>query len=387
MNASPLRSLRGDTTIWFIFFVLIIFSMLAVYSASASLSVRMDGGRYEITLAKHAIHVLLGVALAYGAYRTPHYRFKSLAPWLLGGSIVMLIYTFFYGVELSDARRWLQLPFTSFRFQTSDFAKIGLIVYLARAISAYQDRMQEGKGLMGPLIWPVIIVCGLIAPSDLSTAMMLFATCVVMLFIGRLPMKYIGYFFLAGLVMFAFLIVVGTIAPDYVRLDTWVSRLTTFYNGSDADQVVRSKIAIATGGIFGEGAGMSVQRSFIPTSHADFIYPVIVEEYGLVGSFVVIGLYLWLFIRSCRLLTKSTKLFGAIMAIGLSLLIVMQALANIAVAVNIFPVTGLTLPIISRGGTSLVFSCIAFGIILSVSRVVEQKGKLKRTKTVRTQAV
>lgn len=361
--------------------------MLAVYSASASLSVRMDGGRYEITLAKHAIHVLLGVALAYGAYRTPHYRFKSLAPWLLGGSIVMLIYTFFYGVELSDARRWLQLPFTSFRFQTSDFAKIGLIVYLARAISAYQDRMQEGKGLMGPLIWPVIIVCGLIAPSDLSTAMMLFATCVVMLFIGRLPMKYIGYFFLAGLVMFAFLIVVGTIAPDYVRLDTWVSRLTTFYNGSDADQVVRSKIAIATGGIFGEGAGMSVQRSFIPTSHADFIYPVIVEEYGLVGSFVVIGLYLWLFIRSCRLLTKSTKLFGAIMAIGLSLLIVMQALANIAVAVNIFPVTGLTLPIISRGGTSLVFSCIAFGIILSVSRVVEQKGKLKRTKTVRTQAV
>ena len=361
--------------------------MLAVYSASASLSVRMDGGRYEITLAKHAIHVLMGIGLAYAAYRTPHYRFKSLAPWLLGASIIMLAYTLAFGVELSDARRWLQIPFTGIRFQTSDFAKIGLIVYLARAISAYQDRMQEGKGLMGPLIWPVIIICGLIAPSDLSTALMLFVTCVVMLFIGRLPMKFIGYFFLAGIVLFAVLIVAGTIWPDYVRLDTWVSRITTFYNGSEADQVVRSKIAIATGGVFGEGAGMSVQRSFIPTSHADFIYPVIVEEYGLIGSCVVIGLYLWLFIRSCRLLTKSTKLFGAIMAIGLSLLIVMQALANIAVAVNIFPVTGLTLPIISRGGTSLVFSCIAFGIILSVSRVIEEKGKLKRAKSVRAKAV
>jgi len=329
----------------------------------------------------------MGIGLAYAAYRTPHYRFKSLAPWLLGASIIMLAYTLAFGVELSDARRWLQIPFTGIRFQTSDFAKIGLIVYLARAISAYQDRMQEGKGLMGPLIWPVIIICGLIAPSDLSTALMLFVTCVVMLFIGRLPMKFIGYFFLAGIVLFAVLIVAGTIWPDYVRLDTWVSRITTFYNGSEADQVVRSKIAIATGGVFGEGAGMSVQRSFIPTSHADFIYPVIVEEYGLIGSCVVIGLYLWLFIRSCRLLTKSTKLFGAIMAIGLSLLIVMQALANIAVAVNIFPVTGLTLPIISRGGTSLVFSCIAFGIILSVSRVIEEKGKLKRAKSVRAKAV
>jgi len=227
---------------------------------------------------------------------------------------------------------------------------------------------------MGPLIWPVIIVCGLIAPSDLSTALMLFSTCVVMLFIGRLPMKYIGYFIIAGFVLFAFLIVVGTVSPDLVRLDTWVSRITDFMDGSDKDLVIFSKIAIANGGLFGEGAGMSLQRNFIPTSHADFIYPVIVEEYGLVGSCVIIGLYLWLFIRSCRLLTKSTKLFGAIMAIGLSLLIVMQALANIAVAVNIFPVTGLTLPIVSRGGTSLVFSCIAFGIILSVSKVIENKG-------------
>ena len=387
MIASPLRTLRGDTTIWFIFFVLISFSILAVYSASSTISIRDYAGQHEVTLLKHLQHVLLGVVMAYLAYRTPHYRFKSLAPWLLGGSVVLLIYTLIWGVEINGAQRWLNIPFTSLRFQTSDFAKIGLIVYLARAISAHQDRMREGKGLMGPLIWPVIIICGLIAPSDLSTALMLFSTCVVMLFIGRLPMKYIGYFFIAGLVLFAFLIVVGTIAPDLVRLDTWVSRLTDFYDGSNKDQVVYSKIAIANGGLFGEGAGMSVQRNFIPTSHADFIYPVIVEEYGLIGSCVVIGLYLWLFIRSCRLLTKSTKLFGAIMAIGLSLLIVMQALANIAVAVNIFPVTGLTLPIVSRGGTSLVFSCIAFGIILSVSRVIEQKGKLKRTKAARTQAV
>jgi len=325
--------------------------------------------------------------MAYVAYRTPYYRFKALAPWLLGASIVLLIYTLIWGVEINGAKRWLNIPFTPFRFQTSDFAKIGLIVYLARAISAHQGSIQEGKSLMGPLIWPVIIVCGLIAPSDLSTALMLFSTCVVMLFIGRLPMKYIGYFIIAGFVLFAFLIVVGTVSPDLVRLDTWVSRITDFMDGSNKDQVIFSKIAIANGGLFGEGAGMSLQRNFIPTSHADFIYPVIVEEYGLVGSCVIIGLYLWLFIRSCRLLTKSTKLFGAIMAIGLSLLIVMQALANIAVAVNIFPVTGLTLPIVSRGGTSLVFSCIAFGIILSVSKVIENKGRLKRSKTVKTQAV
>ncbi len=385
MNDSSLRYLRGDTTIWFIFFGLIIASVLAVYSSTGLLAYRLHGGNTEYLLLKHVGLLVVGVGVAYFAYRTPYQRFSGLAPWMLMASIVLLVLTLMFGIEINDARRWLQLPIIGVRFQPSDFAKIALIVYLARAISSAQDRIKEAKNISHTVVWPVVIVCALIAPSDLSTSLMLFATCWVMMFIGRLPMKYLLGFILAGIFMFLILFVLGTIAPDLVRVETWTSRMQEFLSGEGGYQVQQAKIAIANGEIFGQGMGHSTQRNWLPTPYADFIYAIVCEEYGLLGAAAIIALFLWLFIRTCRLLTKSTKLFGAMMACGLSLLLVMQALANIAVAVNLFPVTGLPLPLVSLGGTSLVFSCLAFGIILSVSRYIEDRGRSKPSK-VSTQA-
>lgn len=372
------RYLRGDTSIWFIFFGLIIASVLAVYSSTGLLAYRLHGGNTEYLLLKHLGLLTVGLGVAYLAYRTPYQRFSGLAPWMLMFSVVLLLLTLLFGIEINDARRWLQLPILGVRFQPSDFAKLCIIVYLARALSSTQDRIKDAKSIMWPVVAPVVLVCVLIAPSDLSTALMLFATCWVMMFIGRLPMKYLLGFVAVGLVAFAFLIMLGTFAPDLVRVETWTSRVSEFLSGEGGYQVQQAKIAIANGEVFGQGMGKSMQRNWLPTPYADFIYAIICEEYGLIGAGAVILMFLWLFVRTCTLLTKSTKLFGALMACGLSLMLVMQALANIAVSVNMVPVTGLPLPIVSMGGTSLVFSCLAFGIILSVSRFIEQQGKLKR---------
>ena len=374
MQLSLHRYLRGDSTIWFIFFGLIVASLLAVYSSTGLLAYKLHGGNTEYLFLKHLGILVVGLGAAYFAYRTPYQRFSALAPWMLLASIIMLVFTMAFGIEINDARRWLEVPMLGVRFQPSDFAKIGIIVYLARAISVVQDRFDEGRGIMVPVILPVVLVCGLIAPSDLSTSAMLFLTCLVMLFVGRLPVKYIGYFILAGLVIFALLIIIGQIAPEAVRVETWTSRLREFVDGEGGYQVQQAKIAIASGEYFGEGMGKSVQRNYLPTPYADFIYAIICEEYGLVGAGLLIAAFIWLFLRTCRLLTRSSKLFGAMMACGLALLLVMQALANIAVSVNMVPVTGLPLPIVSMGGTSLVFSCLAFGMILSVSRYVERAG-------------
>ena len=374
MNLTAPRYLRGDTTIWFIFFGLVVASLLAVYSSTGLLAYKLYGGNTEYLFLKHVGILVVGLGVAYLAYRTPYQRFSALAPWMLIVSIVMLVFTMLFGIEINDARRWLELPIVGVRFQPSDFAKIGIIVYLARAISVTQDRIDEGRGIVVPVIWPVVIVCGLIAPSDLSTSVMLFLTCLVMLFVGRLPLKYIGYFIGAGLVIFALLIVIGQLAPDAVRVGTWTSRISDFVHGEGGYQVQQAKIAIANGEYLGEGMGKSVQRNYLPTPYADFIYAIICEEYGLFGAGLLIAMFIWLFLRTCRLLTRSSKLFGAMMACGLALLLVMQALANIAVSVDMVPVTGLPLPIVSMGGTSLVFSCLAFGMILSVSRFVEGTG-------------
>ena len=370
--AAASRYLRGDRTIWFIFFALILASLLAVYSSTGLLAYKLYGGNTEYLFLKHFGILVVGLCVCYVAYRADHKVFQGLAPWMLITSIVLLLLTLLFGIEINDARRWLQLPVLGVRFQPSDFAKIAIVVYLARAMAGAQDRIAEGRDLMVPVVWPVLIVCGLIAPSDLSTSLMLGATCWTMLLIGRVPLKYLLGFVGAAAVVFAFLILLGQVMPDSVRVETWASRLGEFVSGEGGYQVQQAKIAIANGEIFGVGAGQSLQRNYLPTPYADFIYAIICEEYGLIGAAVVIGLFLWLFIRTCRLLTRSTKVFGALMACGLALLMVMQALANIAVSVNLVPVTGLPLPIVSMGGTSLVFSCLAFGIILSVSRYVER---------------
>ena len=380
LTAVASRGFRGDRIIWSIFVLLAVASVLAVYSSTGRLAYKIHGGDTEHLLVRHFITLALGAGALYLAYLTPYRRFRQLAPGLLLLAVAGLVVTALFGIEINDARRWIEVPFTSVRFQPSDFAKIALVLYLARALSGIQDRIAEGGPVFWRVVFPVLVVCGLIAPSDLSTAVMLGLTSFAIMFIARLPMRYIAMFFAGLLALGALMYVVWTVAPETVRFGTWFSRVAEFQRGEGGYQVDQAKIAIANGHLFGVGPGQSVQRNYLPTPYADFIYAIVCEEYGLLGAALVIALYLMLFIRTCRLLTRSTKLFGALLACGLSLLLVLQALANIAVSVNLVPVTGLTLPIVSLGGTSLVFSCLAVGMILSVSRFTESEsdGRLKR---------
>lgn len=366
--------LKGDRVIWMVVLLLSIFSLLAVYSATGTLAYKYQGGNTEFYLVKQIGLILLGFFIMYLCYIIHYTRFNRFAPYLLAISVILLIYTIFFGTDINEARRWIEVPFVGLTFQTSDFAKIALILFVARSISAKQSYIKSYKEAFLPIIVPVVLICGLIAPADLSSALLLFFTCLLLMFMGRVDTKYIGMLLILGVVMFALLVMIGKAFPDFIRSETWANRLGAFVNQSDEEymhHVNQSKIAISRGGVFGVGPGNSLQRNYLPHPYSDFIYSVIIEEYGLFGGFVVIMLYITLFVRCVRLVTRSPKAFGAMMALGLSLILTLQALANMAVAVHLVPVTGLTLPLISMGGTSTIFTCVAIGMILSVSKFIE----------------
>ncbi|MCI5080054.1 MAG: FtsW/RodA/SpoVE family cell cycle protein [Saprospiraceae bacterium] len=364
--------LRGDKTIWAVLALLAVFSVLAVYSSTGTLAYREKGGDTEAYLFKHGVILIGGLFLAYLTHLLHYKRISKSAPYLLVFCVPLLIYTIGFGAEINDARRWIQVPFVGITFQSSAFASIALVIYVARAISAKQDYIKDFKSAFLPIILPILLICGLIAPADLSTATVLFFTCIFMMFIGRVALQYIFLLLFMGIMLFSLLVTVGKFFPDIVRVDTWISRVVEFTSDPDGIyQVRQAKIAIANGEFFGLGPGNSIQRNFLPSPYSDFIYSIICEEYGVIGGIMVIGLYLLLMFRVTRLVTKSPKAFGAMLAIGLAVSMVLQAFANIAVSVNLIPVTGLTLPLISMGGTSILFTCISFGMILSVSKYIE----------------
>lgn len=361
--------LRGDRTIWMVIALLSLFSVLAVYSASGSLA-WSKGGTTTYFLVTHLVRLGFGLLLIYLCHLLHYQRYQQLAPFLLLLAIPLLVITLAFGQNLNQASRWIEVMGVS--FQTSDFAKIALLIYVARELTRKQEYIRSFKDAFMPIIVPVVIVCGLIAPANLSTATVLFATCIALMFIGRVSPRYILLLGLLGVLVLAMLIAVGRFEPDLVRVDTWVSRVRDYVHNPDGGyQVQQAKIAIAKGGIFGVGPGNSISRNFLPYSYADFIYAIICEEYGLIGGTAVLVLYMMLFFRTVKLVTRSPKAFGAFLAIGLSLSLTVQALANIAVCVHLVPVTGLTLPMISMGGTSMVFTCISLGMILSVSKFIE----------------
>lgn len=364
--------LRGDRSIWAVAAMLALFSVLGVYSSTGSLAYLRQEGDTEAYLIRHVIILLGGFFLAYVIHLMNHTMFSRSAPYMLMIAVPMLLYTLVFGVNINDARRWIELPLIGVTFQTSDFAKLALILYVARAISAKQEQIKDLHGAFLPIIIPVVIVCVLIAPADLSTAILLFVSCVGMMFVGRVAVKYIGALILAGLLAFIILVAIGNLMPEYIRVDTWISRMQDYRdNPMGGYQIRQAKIAIANGEWFGSGPGNSIQRNFLPSPYSDFIYAIICEEYGVIGGFFLIVLYLVLFFRVTRLVTKSPKAFGAMVAVGLAISMTLQAYINIAVATHLVPVTGVTLPMVSMGGTSTMFTCIAFGIILSVSRFVE----------------
>ncbi len=365
--------LRGDRTIWMVVAILAIVSILAVYSSTGTLAYKHQGGNTEFYLLKQFAFVAFGLFLTYICYLLHYTQYSRVAPVLLLLSIPLLVYTLAFGIEMNDARRWIEIPVLRMTFQTSDFAKMALVIYVARAISSKQEYIKDFNSAFLPIIVPILIICGLIAPADLSSALMLFTTCLIMMFIGRVDMKYIILLFFLGVVVFAFLIIIGHLYPEIVRSDTWISRVQEFMTNSDGDfQTQQAKIAIAEGSFFGLGPGNSIQRNHLPAPFSDYIYSIICEEYGLFGGFVILLLYVLLFFRVVSIVTRSPKAFGAMLVVGLGVSIVIQALANMAVSVDLVPVTGLTLPLISMGGTSYLFSSIAFGMILSVSRYIEK---------------
>ncbi len=360
--------LQGDKVIWLVIGLLSIFSVLTVYSSAEALALR-KGTDTETFLIKHVVLLCGSLVLMYLCHLVNYVRYAKLSVILLVIAIPLLIYTQLLGETYNQATRWVRIPFIGITFQTSDFAKIALIMYTARTLSL----MQSQKVGQGELMVPILLVCALIAPSDLSSSLILFFTCTLLMFVGRIDMRSVFSLFMLGIGSFSVLLMMANFFPNAIRVETWVNRLSQFWTGSSGNQfqVEQAQMAIAQGGFFGVGPGNAQQAHFLPHSYSDYIFCVIIEEYGTIGALLVLALYITLLMRSIRLVTRSPKAFGAMLALGLSFSLVIQAFVHMAVNVNLLPVTGLTLPFVSLGGTSLMFTGISLGIILSVSKYIE----------------
>ncbi|MCK4852768.1 MAG: FtsW/RodA/SpoVE family cell cycle protein [Bacteroidales bacterium] len=378
-----LGNIRGDKVIWAVVILLSVFSLLTVYSSTGTLAYKYQSGNTEYYMLKHLIILLFGFLIMYLTHLIKFTYFSRIFQIALYIAVPLLVLTLFVGLDLNEAKRVLPLPF-HLTFQTSDLAKLTLIMYLARLLSKKQDRIKDFKSAFVPMMIPVLIICGLILPANFSTAAMLFATSLVIMFIGRVSLKYIFSLIGIGVVSFTLLLLLASVYPDLLpRANTWGARLTAFTDKDNIDsdknyQVEQAKIAVASGGILGKFPGNSTQRNFLPHSYSDYIYAVIIEEYGLLlGGIPILLMYLILLYRAGVLVRKSTRTFPAFLAVGLTLGLVLQAMVHMAVAVNLLPVTGQPLPLVSMGGTSRIITCISLGIILSVSKGIIEEQRLE----------
>jgi len=371
-------NIKGDRVIWAVVIVLSIISLLVVYSSTGTLAYKYQKGNTEYYLFKHGMIILFGLFLIILTHKIKFSYFSRISQIAIIFAAPLLLLTLVKGANLNEASRWLALPGTGLTFQTSDFAKIALIAYLARLLSNKQEKIKDFKTGFVPVMLPVLIICGLILPANFSTAAVLFATSVVMMFIGRVNLKYILSLLGIGLVLLGVFIAIVINSNNTGRVGTWKKRIENFSSGDSEGnyQVEQAKIAIATGGVVGKGPGKSSQRNFLPHPYSDFIYAIIIEEYGIVFAFLIILLYLILLFRGIRIAVKSEKIFGSLLAFGCAFMLVFQAMINMAVAVNLFPVTGQPLPMLSMGGTSIWFTCLTIGVILSVSREIESTEKI-----------
>jgi len=381
-----IRNTKGDKVIWAVVILLSMISLLAVYSSTQSLAYRMDKNA-SYYLVKQLMVLAFGLLIIYLIHRVNYRKFAGIAVLLYILSIPLLLYTLFFGTTLNEGSRWIKLPVINLTFQTSDMAKLALFMFLARILSVKQHVIKDfKKGFLKVLI-PVMLTCALIAPANLSTALMLGFTCSILFFIGRVQVKHILILAVAGVVSIALIFTVSKITGKG-RAATWEQRVKSFASGEkkpedkhgDDFQVTQAKIAIASGGIMGQGPGHSQAKDYLPHGYSDFIYANIIAEYGLVGGAAVIFLYLLFLWRSILIFKRCPFAFGAFLAVGLSITLVFQAMLNMAVNVHLVPVTGLTLPLISMGGSSIWFTSIAIGIILSVSKYVDEEVALSKKK-------
>ena len=348
--------------IWFIVFILSLFSITVVYSATGSLAYKMMGGDTEYYLFKHSILVFLSLVAMWLAHKVDYRYYAKISKLVLILSVPLLLYTWVFGTNINEASRWITIPVINQAFQPSDLAKLALIITLANMLAKRQQDIQDFQKVIVPMLSWIGIICGLIAMTNISTGILLFITCMLVLFIGRMPIKYLAMLVLIGGIS-------GTVAVKFgQRGNTALSRIEDYIYKETPFQAKQAYVAIASGGLFGKGPGQSEQRNFLPHPYSDFVYAIIIEEYGLIGGATVLMLYLGLLYRGMKAAAGSERTHGGLLSTGLSFALVIQAIVNMGVAVGLGPITGLTLPLISMGGTSQLFTGLALGIILSVSR-------------------
>ncbi|MDX1471592.1 MAG: FtsW/RodA/SpoVE family cell cycle protein [Flavobacteriaceae bacterium] len=373
------NNIKGDKLIWAIAALLAIFSFLPVYSAASNLAYTGGSGSTFSYFLKHFMHLVLGFVIMYGVHKIPYRYFRGLSIVMIPIITVLLVVTLLQGntIEGANASRWIQIPGVGMSFQTSTLAAVVLLVYVSRYLSKIKDTEISFMDSVLPLWLPVFIVLVLILPANFSTTAIIFLMVMTLAFIGGYPLKYLFVIIGSGVVVLALFILTAKSFPDAMpnRVDTWMSRIDNHFNGEDTEadyQIEKAKIAIASGGIQGVGPGKSVQKNFLPQSSSDFIFAIIIEEYGMIGGVILMMLYSWLLFRIVIVSQNADTVFGKLLVLGVGLPIVTQALINMAVAVELFPVTGQTLPLISSGGTSIWMTCLAMGIILSVSAKREE---------------
>jgi cell division protein FtsW len=372
------QHIKGDKTIWAIVAILAIFSFMPVYSASTNLVYVVGSGSTIGYLVKHMVLLIMGFAIIYGVHKIPYRYFSGGSVLMLPIVFVLLIFTLAQGTVIggANASRWIRIPFVGIGFQTSTLAGLVLMVYVARYLAKNKGKEINFKESLLQLWLPVAAILLLILPANFSTTAIIFTMILMIVFIGGYPLKYIASILGIGILALSFFVLITKAFPDAMpnRVQTWQSRIENFSQteGKEAYQVEKAKIAIATGGVVGVGPGKSIQKNFLPQSSSDFIYAIIVEEYGLVGAILIVFIYFLLLFRIFVVIRKTSTIFGTLLVLGVGCPIIFQATINMAVATNLFPVTGQTLPLISSGGTSIWMTCFALGMILSVSASKEE---------------
>lgn len=374
------NNLKGDRVIWAFVALLALFSFMPVFSASSNLAYIGQGTGNTISyLLKHLAHIFIGLIIIYWVHKVPFHYYRGLSMFALPIVWILLAYTLIKGTVIAgaNASRWIQVPFIGISFQTSTLATLILLVFVARYLSKKREEEITFQASLLELWLPVFITLAFILPANFSTAALIFSMVLMLTFVGKYPIKYIGIIIGMGILSLAFFILVAKAFPDAFknRVNTWESRIENFISdkpGEDDYQIEKAKIAIASGGIYGLGPGKSVQKHFLPQSSSDFIYAIIVEEWGLIGGFGILILYLLLFFRFVIAAHKANSLFGKLLVVGLGFPLIFQAMINMAVAVELLPVTGQTLPLISSGGSSIWMTCIALGIIINVTKKEEE---------------
>lgn len=356
------RNLKGDPVIWLVIFLLSLFSIAVVYSATGSLAYKRMDGNTEYYLIKHSLLVLVSLIAVWMAHKIDYRYYAKISRFLLWLSVPLLLFTWLFGTNINEASRWVTIPIINQAFQPSDLAKLALLITLASMLTKRQDDIDDFKKAIIPMLIWIGLICGLIAMTNFSTAILLFFTCMLLLFLGRVPIKYLLLLALIGAMAGGSAILIGQRGP------TVLSRVEKFWNNEESFQSQQAYVAIATGGLVGKGPGQSDQRNYLPHPYSDFVYAIILEEYGLVGGLLVLFLYLVLLYRGMKATFNSERPFGGLLSSALTFALVLQAMVNMGVAVGLGPVTGLPLPLLSMGGTSQLFMGIALGIVISVSR-------------------